>query len=392
VEKPGSTINPPRLWSLDALRGICAGIVFLSHWHLWANFTPQGSLERFIRAFGEQLYNAVSLATWPTGGQHPAVIGFFVLSGFCIHYPFEYRNLHGIAEVNWRDYTRRRFLRIVPAYWAACSIGLVLVIAESYRPSGDPLLTLHASGTITDIVVRFAGLAGIYPHEIIAGNYILTTVSVEILMYALYPLFYYFARRGRWLLLGGVFLILQLGGVVFIRYLNPFWLFNSVPMLGIFWYAGALAAHLFLTNRDRVTGLALFTAWAVFIALKLMPSFTGLNLLKQAAWGIVCVLGILWILRIEQRRPLLKSRPLIAIFGYLCDLSYSLYATHTPAIMLTTWALLQIGVRNYLVQLAATLVVSIIAALGVYYGIERRFYRPRIRPAEVALAQRVAVL
>src|SRR3954453_520876 len=79
---------PARLWSLDVLRGLCAGIVFLSHWHLWSNFAPHGSTERAIRTVSEKVHEAVTLFTWPTGGHHPAVLGFFVLSGFCIHYPF----------------------------------------------------------------------------------------------------------------------------------------------------------------------------------------------------------------------------------------------------------------------------------------------------------------
>ncbi len=380
---PAST----RLRSLDALRGLCAGVVFLSHWHLWSDFAPQGAIQLAVRRLGEFVHDGVSILTWPTGGHHPAVLGFFVLSGFCIHYPFERRALAGGESPNWPDYFRRRFLRIVPVYWAACLLGLVFVIAETQRPAGSALLMLHASGDVADFFIRVAGLAGVYPREIFAGNYILTTVTVEIFMYAAYPWFYRFALRGHWRELTWGFLALHVLAIGLLRFFSPYWVFNSVLMLGIFWHLGALAAHEFLAGRGRVAGIWLLGAWAVFLGIKTLPPFTGLNLMKQAAWAAVCTLGILWVLRVETRRPLLMETPPVRFLRHLGTVSYSLYAIHTPAIMLVNWSLLQLGSRDYLLQLAATMVASIAATLALYYGIERMFYRPRpVKPAELAAA------
>ena len=373
---PTAAIAPPRLWSLDALRGACAGIVFLSHWHLWANFPPRGAVEQAVRAVGETFHESFTTLAWPTGGHHPAVLGFFVLSGFCIHFPFEWRARAGRAAPDWKDYFRRRFWRIMPVYWAACSLGLAFVIVEALHPSGSKLLHVHATATTTDVVVRFAGLAGLYPHEIFAGNYILTTVAVEMLMYAIYPLFYRFAVRGAWRGLGVTFLGLHLAAIPLLSFVTPFWVFSSPLMLGIFWYAGALAAHLFLAGRARVSAFWFLLSWCGFLALKATPSFYGLNLLKQAAWGLVCVLGLLWVIRQEQLRPRWGDRAIAVGLRRTGDLSYSLYAMHTPAVMLASWALLRTGAQNYFAQLATTLAASLAATLAVHYGIERRFYRP----------------
>ena len=92
MHRGGPPLPPVRLWSLDVLRGICAGVVFLSHWHLWSDFAPATELEAIIHRIGDYLHDTLTLLTWPTGGHHPAVLGFFVLSGFCIHYPFERLN------------------------------------------------------------------------------------------------------------------------------------------------------------------------------------------------------------------------------------------------------------------------------------------------------------
>ena len=64
---------------------------------------------------------------------------------------------------------------------------------------------------------------------------------------------------------------------------------------------------------------------------------------------------------------------------YSGRISYSLYAMHTPAIMLATWGLLSFtGIRDYLVQLAVTFTATAALTLLTYHGVERVFYRPRV--------------
>jgi peptidoglycan/LPS O-acetylase OafA/YrhL len=370
------------------LRALCAGIVFLSHWHLWSDFPPGNSVERTVRNVGDFLHEALTVLTWPTGGHHPAVIAFFVLSGFCIHYPFERRALDGRPETNWRGYYLRRFRRIIPVYWAACALGFVFVVVETRYPSGSPLLSLHAISSLKDSLIRFLAIAGLYPREIFAGNYILTTVTVEILMYAAYPVFYHFAARNRWSELGLAFLLSHAFAIGLLSVFTPYWVYNSLFMLGIFWYGGALAAHLFLVGRGRVGGKWVALAWLVFMGLKSLPYFVGLSLLKQAAWGLVCVLGILWLLRIEMERGALSQHIFVRNIKPLANVSYSLYAMHTPAIMLATWALLHMGLHSYSLQLCTTMLASVVATLAVHYGIERVFYRPRteLSPAPQPIA------
>lgn len=376
---PSPTASPPRLWSLDVLRGGCATVVFLSHWYLWSSFAPRRASELFVRAFGERCYDTFVTLTWPTGGHHPAVICFFVLSGFCIHYPYAWRAQAGRAQADWPDYFRRRFRRIMPAYWAACLLGLIFVLIETRHPAGSPLLTLHAAAPLQEIIVRFTALSGLYPREIFGGNYLLNTVAVEILMYALYPLFHRYAVRGHWLNLGLTFVLMQLIAVVLLQFVTPFWVFNSILMLGLFWYVGALAAQLYVARRAVVPGRWFLGAWLAYLALKAVPHFYGITLLWQAAWAIVCTFGILWALRREHLYPESRDRPIVVALRYSGKISYSLYAVHTPAIMLATWGLLVlVGTHDYFVQLAATFTASAAATLLTYYGVERVFYRPRV--------------
>jgi peptidoglycan/LPS O-acetylase OafA/YrhL len=371
--------RPPRFWSLDALRGGCALVVFLSHWHLWSTFTPQGAFERGLHIALDGIYDALSAVTWPTGGHHPAVIGFFVLSGFCIHFSYEWKLRQSPPPLPvWRNYFLSRFLRIMPVYWTACALGLLFVAVQRGWPASDSLLNLHATATPLQIVVRFAGLAGLFPEEIFAGNYLLNTVAVEMIVYAVYPAIHRFAARGAWRELGLVFLLLHAIAIVLLSWVTPYWVFNSVFMLGLFWYAGALAAHLFVARDWRATGAQLGAAWIFFLVTKLVPHFYGLTFIKQAAWGLVCMLGISWVLGSEERHGAAKAESIIRALRHTGRLSYTLYAVHAPIIMLTTWALLtRTNCRDYLVQLIATLLASLAVTILVYHGVERRFYRPR---------------
>lgn len=361
------------------LRGACAIVVFLSHWHLWSSFAPATGLGQSVRAFGDNCYTVFVALTWPTGGHHPAVICFFVLSGFCIHYPFAWRAQAGQTRTDWPDYFRRRFWRIMPAYWTACLLGLGFVLLETWRPSGSVLLSLHATGSVAEMALRFTALNAFYPDEIFSGNYLLNTVAVEILMYALYPLFHRSAVRGQWLTLGLAFVALQLVAVLLLQFVTPYWVFNSILMLGLFWYVGAYAAERYVTRRTPPAGRWLVFSWLTFFALKFVPHFYGITLLRQLDWALVCTFGILWALQRESLHPEATHRPIVTALRYSGKISYSLYAVHTPAIMLATWALLRIvGTHNYLLQLAANLAASVAATLFTYYAVERVFYRPRV--------------
>jgi peptidoglycan/LPS O-acetylase OafA/YrhL len=316
--------------------------------------------------------------TWPTGGHHPAVLCFFVLSGFCIHYPFERRQLAGEPAPNWNDYFIRRFRRIMPVYWAATLLGLAFVALENWRPAGSPLLEMHALAPADHVVARLTGVSGFYPYEIFAGNYLLSTVAVEMVMYALYPWFFRNVQRFGWWWLGALFLALHLSTLALVPTITPYWVFNSVLMLGLFWYLGALAAHFFLSRHWVLSLRWVLLCWGIFLFTKWVPHFFGMNLIKQAAWAVTCVAGIFWALAVEQRRPTAGDRWLVRKFRYIGQISYSLYAVHTPALFLATWLLLVvIDTNNYSIQLALALASSLLFTLLVHTGVEKRFYRPR---------------
>jgi peptidoglycan/LPS O-acetylase OafA/YrhL len=377
TDTPAHRLN--RNWSLDILRGVCALTVFLNHVILWSNFTPVGAVEGGLHRIFAGLYDAFTALAWPTGGQHPAVICFFVLSGYCVHGLFE-RHIGpaGATPPPWGGYFIRRTQRIMPVYWAGALLGLVAMAVEGWRPTGDPLLTMHAGGGAGEIAARVLGYSALWPEEVFAGNYTLGTVSVEILIYLAYPLFFLAAAANRWWLLGGVAIALQFVALALRNVVNPFVLFSGILIMAVFWYMGALAAHLRQKRGWRVRGWWLIAAWIAFLAAKQVPYFLGMNMIKQFIWGLVCMLLIVWLLDWEGRHAAQRDRPWARLLRWSGKISYPLYAMHTPVILLVNWTMLSLtGSHDYGWQLAFNLVLSVAVSVVVHHLIEKRFYQMR---------------
>lgn len=372
-------IRLPRYWSLDILRGVCALTVFLNHVILYSNFAPAGAVESWLHQWLGRAYQVFTALAWPTGGQHPAVIGFFVLSGFCIHGPFERRIGRPGPAVAWGDYFIRRTRRIMPVYWAGALLGLLVVAAVNWRPTGDLLLGLHTTATPAQVAARLGGYSGLWLEEVYVGNCTLGTVAVEILIYLAYPLFFFGAVAGRWWLLGAVAVGLQLLTLVLQPYVDPIVLFGSVLVMVFFWYLGALVAYGREKHGLRVRGWWLGGAWMLFFVLKQIPHFYGLNMLKQALWGVFCMLLIGWLIDWEKRQEALRDRVWSRLLRWLGKISYPLYAVHTPVILLVNWGMLSFGGgHSYAWQLALNLVLSLAVTVAVHHGVEQRFYKTRV--------------
>lgn len=352
--------------------------VFLNHWPLWSHFEPASGWELTMHEWLAGIYQAFIQLTWPTGGQHPALVAFFVLSGFCVHAPFARRSALPGWRPDWRDYMVRRLQRIMPVYWIGVTLGVLFVLAEYWWPTGDTLLRLHSDATVVQVFARYGGWAGLWPEEIFAGNYILHTVATEILIYAAYPLIFMAAVANRWILLGAVAVCMHLLVLPLMRWVDPFVLFPGVLMMGLFWYLGALAAHLHERRAWRVPGWWPAGLWAVFLALQQTPHFYGLNLIKQFVCGLICMTGIVWFIAWEKRHEAWRNSGLSRLLRWTGDISYPLYAVHTPVILLVNWALLTFSpVRSYAWQLTINLFSPVLVTVVVHYAIERRFYRAR---------------
>jgi peptidoglycan/LPS O-acetylase OafA/YrhL len=145
----------PRFPLLDAMRAFAALAIVMTHVSGVTGFNTDNALG----AYTARLNFGVTL--------------FFLLSGFLLYRPFVAARLAGRPPIRIRDYTRRRVLRIVPAYWVALTLlalwpGLVAFWDGPW----------WRSYTFTQIYWHGSTVQGIFPAW---------TLCIEVTFYVLLP-------------------------------------------------------------------------------------------------------------------------------------------------------------------------------------------------------------
>lgn len=145
-----------RLEGLDGLRAVAAMLVVAYHVALTSGLARSGPL--------------APVASELKGG----VTIFFVISGFVLYMPYA-RALRGGGDLpDWRQYARRRAVRILPAYWVALTVwGL-------FGTAAGPAMGLGWW--------RYYGLSQIYrPDTMLGGLGVAWSLCVEVSFYLLLP-------------------------------------------------------------------------------------------------------------------------------------------------------------------------------------------------------------
>ena len=172
--------------SLDALRAVLALWVMTVHLFPWLEYLRGAGSARFA----QQIVTFVTALTQTTWELNSAVIVFIVLSGYCIH-----RSGFRDDRRDIKRYAVRRVARILPIFYFAMLFGLAIGAFETQPPS------------LSCIVSHATALSALTSYFVACelGNSPLATVTVEILLYALYAVaFWLLAWRGkeRWIWMG----------------------------------------------------------------------------------------------------------------------------------------------------------------------------------------------
>lgn len=316
---------PSYFYLLDIARGIAALAVVLWHWqHFFFKGTSPGSFDREAQPF-----YSIFFLFYERGWL--AVDFFFVLSGFIFFWL--YAEPIGKRKIGLREFFILRFSRLYPLH----------------------LMTLLLVGGLQWFVLRLQGQAFVYPmndayhfflnlffavawglEKGFSFNAPVWSVSVEVLLYALFFVSVWLLRLRLW----HVLLFVVLG----------FWLQGHASLVGrgVFaFYMGGVVCFVFaaLNRREAAypwTGcLVLFcaAAWAVTVfhiwpgrAPTLFDDFVkGQGPLFQGQWATLWVVGfllplsVLCMALIESRR-MGRSMP----GRWLGDISYSSYLLHFP--------------------------------------------------------------
>ncbi len=362
-----TTESNQRFSSLDIVRGLAALSIFLTHWGRWViDYAAEPSksiIEAPLR---------ILKFIWQGGGIHPGVIVFIVLSGFCIHLP-QARSAKVLEETGfWKFYAIRRAVRILPIYWVALLFG---ILSTWIMSDSNPVLPLAFSFSGVAEIARFF----VPPKNLYPGNRPLSTVAVEILLYASYPLFIrVYQKRGLSTLLGIGLLFYSFVGVL--RYLRvPPALINGTYFeFVIYWLIGALCAHFFyfdirhqIVNRRTLASSALLVA--VYLILTHIIHIKGFHVVTTLLLAIATGVTLVALLSLEfhNKLPLANGRRVLAFWG---ERSYSLYVIHTPMILLTRlYCDRYLHISSYVPWIA--LIITLLAAEFIFKAVEAPSHR-----------------
>lgn len=259
------------------------------------------------------------------GALNPAVLGFIVLSGYCIH-----RNGLRRARFTVKPYAYKRFFRIIPVFVLAACVGFALLVMLG----GNELVFILTGRQQPDpaaFLFRLSGLTAFVPSlypAVFQGNAPLNTVMVEIWLYAAYPLLLLVLRRFGPMAFAGLILTAFIGGWIAGQVLGePIWFQTSTIYKFLpYWWIGAVFVtfeHNIVFTRTILACLGIYAA-AYFFGLRHAVFVEVLHV------GIALAFAAL--IRASEDRGV--ARRIVTWFGWLGRSSYSLYAFHAPLVIL----------------------------------------------------------
>lgn len=218
--------------------------------------------------------NIALLKIFQTSGEtHPAVLGFIVLSGYCIH-----RNGFRLgASFSLKAYAIRRSFRILPVYWLASIIGVALWFL-GMQIDGKLVQTLTGTSQISFgcLLVKISGIASFIPTLFTCsfeGNAPLATAIVESWLYVFYGLVVW--RLMKHEKLKSIYWIFGIGWacsfiiVLLNQAYTGWWHNSSFFAFGVYWWIGAK-----FSEKDIFPNRSLI----IISIILLIPSFIYSNL------------------------------------------------------------------------------------------------------------------
>lgn len=334
---------------LDALRCVLAMCVALGHAGLMPVFGPVGQdngvLDLLARAW----------RTFAFGP--PAVIAFFVISGFCIHYPFAERRENSPLG---RFYARR-YLRILAP--AICTVALFKLLDPRAVVIGEGSILFHST---------------------------LWSIACEEIYYAAYPLL---NRAGRAVGWGRLVLAAIIPMAALAWYYFPALDWNALGILPTaltlfpVWLAGCYLAEQVSSDKTVSTWRTIWcwraAAWLVMWTALMLHFRTAIHQTLSGPFvGVFCYFWIreeLRFCRVHEPWPLL-------VWGGRW--SYSLYLIH-PVVVILAARLAPDALNSpfeWLVVFGAILIASYLFYLTVERPSHRLARRIPLFPGEVAPA------
>ncbi len=384
-----SSVNPavsaPHLGYLDGLRGLAALWVVGSH-------------------FSAFVVPDMASLPWPyvvvlSGLHHArmAVVVFLVLSGYCLALPQA-----GGRTFAFLPWMKRRWLRIMPPYFAA----LALSLAVTWPHQLGPVTRQHSPAFLRDAVGHALMLHDLwflrYPWDQNGINAALWSIPVEFHLYLAFPLLLLAWRQVR-------IVRTALSGLVLswvLSYLSQTTVFGEVN------FAGMTLLYLGFFSLGMMAAMITHSLSPESVRLRRLP-WGGIAALSGIAGCLLCTLEgwdwyrvyaddvafffaaataafLVWQHSSPENRlsRLLSSSALVRLGGF----SYSVYLVHIPIIVVYCHVLGRVSQAAHhalgpIPQLWLALCVGLPLILAASYAFHLAFERPFLRRKLVSAAQ-----
>ncbi len=331
-----------KIWPLDVCRGVAAFYVVLHHSR---EMLP--AAVRPLLLFGQE-----------------AVILFFLLSGFVIHYTYYNKEWFDRSDFLWK-----RFVRIYPIFIVVMLLSWAIDVATgTHDPDINTRTFVYNLLGLQDSQLQKPGIG----YATFGGNDPLWSLGYEVWYYAFYAIAG--ARNfERNLLL--VTVISVISCALFTLYPNKMWL--TLFYLPI-WWLGAAIAQMQLTKSNRCflqgivsAGIALL-AYGVFQfnALTITNKTIGFHpFIEIRHFASAIIMALLWVLALK-RLPL-RYVEFLRPFSALAAVSYGVYIVHLPLLR---------AVKAYLPESIFTWVLFVLLTVLAGWLLEIQFYKKWMLP------------
>ncbi len=371
--------TPVRLHYLDGIRGLAALYVVLFHAYQEADPDLSGS------QYSPMWYWATR---WLTHGRFSVAV-FIVLSGYCLMLPI-IRSDNQQLRGGFFQYLKRRALRILPPYYAALLLSLLLfalIPNHLYPRMGMHWSFAHPVFTPGVLLSHMTLTHNLNPDWIYKVVGPMWSVATEWQIYILFPTL----LLPIWRLLGTKAVFATACGMGLI----PHFLLPQQLDEASFWYLGLFAMGMngaalnfshkpaLMRCREDIPWKALGIGTAsIAIAVRLwnhLPSGIGQMIEDYLAGVAVACLLVTWTERLKTDQPrchlhslkLLQSRWAIGLGTF----SYSLYLVHLPVLGLAQLAISFLhlsSIQTLLALLVIAAPLSALSAYGFYLVFERK--------------------
>ncbi len=267
------------------------------------------------------LERTVAWLSIPTPFLGYSVILFFLISGFCIHYP----NTSLSKELCWLTYFKRRFWRIYPTYLIAILIT-TLISWYCHIQWND------ATWDWTRIL-RVVSLSQNYPPN--SGQFLtnpsLWTIPLETEFYLLYPCAFLIIMKFGFVRLISLAILISSISILLMNYKFQ-WISFTAVFLWPSWLLGAFVAYLYRENKlPNLNSIIITIALIIFLAFSLC-SLLGkwVSWIHYASWtGFYFFLFLLFIQN-ENMIMQFRNNIFFVTITWLGKISFSLYLVHFP--------------------------------------------------------------